>query len=99
MFAPKIKENEFEFENPDTQVNVTLQGRTDENEIFIDNNNVEGIHSTVSLVGETDNNDFSFENSTVNAEAWYFLTIGSISGTLGTLEKEPIGTLGRKKIL
>ena len=78
---------------------MALQGRADENEILIDNNNVEGIHSTVSLVGKADDNKFSFENSTVNAGTWYFLTIGSISGTLGTLEKEPIGTLGRKKIL
>ena len=39
LFAPKLKENEFEFENPDTQVNVALQGRTDENGILIDNNN------------------------------------------------------------
>ena len=99
LFSLKLKENEFEFENPDTQANVALQGRTDENEILIDNNNDDGVHTTISLIGKMDDNNFSFENSTVNAGTWYFLTIGSISGTLGTLEKEPIGTLGRKKIL
>ena len=99
LFAPKLKENEFEFESQDTQVNVALQGRTDDNKILIDNNNDDGVHTTISLVGKADDNKFSFENSTVNAGTWYFLTIGSISGTLGTLEKEPIGTLGRKKIL
>ena len=99
LFVPKLKENEFEFENLDTQVNVALQGRTDENEIFIDNNNVEGIHSTVSLVAKTDNNNFLFENSSVNASTWKFLTLGDISGTLNEIEKSPLEYLGRRKIV
>ena len=99
LFAPKLKENEFEFENADTKVNVALQGRTDENEIFINNNNVEGIHSTVSLVAKTDNNNFLFKNSSVNASAWKFLTLGDISGTLAEIEKSPLEYLGRKKII
>ena len=99
LFAPKLKENEFEFENADAQVNVALQGRTDENEIFINNNNVEGIHSTVSLVAKTDNNNFLFENSSVNAATWKFLTLGDISGTLNEIEKSPLEYLGRRKIV
>ena len=99
LFAPKLKENEFEFENADTKVNVALQGRTDENEIFINNNNVEGIHSTVSLVAKTNNNNFLFENSSVNAATWKFLTLGDISGTLNEIEKSPLEYLGRRKIV
>ena len=99
LFAPKLKENEFEFESADTKVNVALQGRTDENEIFINNNNVEGIHSTVSLVAKTDNNNFLFENSSVNAATWKFLTLGDISGTLNEIEKSPLEYLGRRKIV
>ena len=99
LFAPKLKENEFEFENADTKVNVALQGRTDENEIFINNNNVEGTHSTISLVAKTDNNNFLFENSSVNAATWKFLTLGDISGTLNEIEKSPLEYLGRRKIV
>ena len=99
LFAPKLKENEFEFENPDTQVNVALQGRTDDNKVLIDNNNNEGTHSTVSLVAKTDNNDFSFKNGTVNASTWKFLTLGDISGTLNEIEKSPLEYLGRRKIV
>ena len=99
LFAPKLKENEFEFENADTKVNVALQGRTDDNEIFINNNNVEGTHSTVSLVAKTDNNNFLFENSSVNAATWKFLTLGDISGTLNEIEKSPLEYLGRRKIV
>ena len=99
LFAPKLKENEFEFENPDTQVNVALQGRTDENEILIDNNNEDGVHTTISLVGETDDNKFSFKNGTVNASTWKFLTLGDISGTLNEIEKSPLEYLGRRKIV
>ena len=99
LFAPKLKENEFEFENPDTQVNVALQGRTDENEILIDNNNEDGVHTTISLMGETDNNKFSFQNGTVNAATWKFLTLGDISGTLNEIEKSPLEYLGRRKIV
>ena len=99
LFSPKLKENEFEFENPDTQVNVALQGRTDENEILIDNNNDDGIHTTISLIGETSNNDFSFKNGTVNASTWKFLTLGDISGTLNEIEKSPLEYLGRRKIV
>lgn len=99
LFAPKLKENEFEFENTDTKVNVALQGRTDDNEIFINNNNVEGIHSTVSLVAKTDNNNFLFENSSINAATWKFLTLGDISGTLNEIEKSPLEYLGRRKIV
>ena len=99
LFEPKLKENEFEFENADTKVNVALKGRTGENEIFIDNNNVEGVHSTVSLVAKTDNNNFLFENSSVNASTWKFLTLGDISGTLNEIEKSPLEYLGRRKIV
>ena len=99
MFAPKLKENEFEFENADTKVNVALQSRTDDNEIFINNNNVEGTHSTVSLVAKIDNNNFLFKNSSVNASAWKFLTLGDISGTLNEIEKSPLEYLGRRKIV
>ena len=99
LFSPKLKENEFEFENPDAQVNVALQGRTDENEILIDNNNDDGVHTTISLIGETDNNDFSFKNGTINASTWKFLTLGDISGTLNEIEKSPLEYLGRRKIV
>ena len=99
LFAHKLKENEFKFENPDAQVNVTLQGRTDANEIFIDNNNEDGVHTTISLMGETDNNKFSFQNGTVNAATWKFLTLGDISGTLNEIEKSPLEYLGRRKIV
>ena len=99
LFVPKLKENEFEFENPDTQVNVALQGRTDENEILIDNNNDDGVHTTISLVGKADNNKFSFQNGTVNAATWKFLTLGDISGTLNEIEKSPLEYLGRRKIV
>ena len=99
LFSPKLKENEFEFENPDTQVNVALQGRTDENEILIDNNNEDGVHTTISLVGKMDDNKFSFKNGTVNAATWKFLTLGDISGTLNEIEKSPLEYLGRRKIV
>ena len=99
LFSPKLKENEFEFENADTKVNVALQGRTEDNKVFINNNNVEGIHSTVSLVAKTDNNNFLFENSSVNAATWKFLTLGDISGTLNEIEKSPLEYLGRRKIV
>ena len=99
LFVPKLKENEFEFENPDTQVNMTLQGRTDENEILIDNNNEDGVHTTISLIGKADDNNFSFQNGTVNAGTWKFLTLGDISGTLADIEKSPLEYLGRRKIV
>ena len=99
LFAPKLKENEFEFESQDTQVNVALQGRTDDNKILIDNNNDDGVHTTISLIGETDNNKFSFKNGTVNASTWKFLTLGDISGTLNEIEKSPLEYLGRRKIV
>ena len=72
LFSLKLKENEFEFENSDTQVNVALQSRTDDNKVLIDNNNEDGVHTTISLMGETDNNKFSFQNGTVNASAWKY---------------------------
>ena len=99
LFSPKLKENEFEFENPDTKVNVALQGRTDANEILIDNNNEDGVHTTISLVGKADDNKFSFQNGTVNAATWKFLTLGDISGTLNEIEKSPLEYLGRRKIV
>ena len=99
LFSPKLKENEFEFENPDTKVNVALQGRTDANEILIDNNNENGVHTTISLVGKADDNNFSFKNGTVNAATWKFLTLGDISGTLNEIEKSPLEYLGRRKIV
>ena len=99
LFSPKLKENEFEFENPDTQINVALQGRTDANEILIDNNNEDGVHTTISLVGKMDDNKFSFKNGTVNAATWKFLTLGDISGTLNEIEKSPLEYLGRRKIV
>ena len=99
LFSPKLKENEFEFENPDTQVNVALQGRTDENEILIDNNNEDGVHTTISLIGKADDNKFSFQNGTVNAATWKFLTLGDISGTLNEIEKSPLEYLGKRKIV
>ena len=99
LFSPKLKENEFEFENPDTQANVALQGRTDENEILMDNNNEDGVHTTISLIGKADDNKFSFQNGTVNAATWKFLTLGDISGTLNEIEKSPLEYLGRRKIV
>ena len=99
LFEPKLKENEFEFENADTKVNVALQGRTDDNKVLIDNNNEDGVHTTISLMGETDNNKFSFQNGTVNASTWKFLTLGGISGTLNEIEKAPLVYLGRRKIV
>lgn len=99
LFSPKLKENEFEFENPDTQVNVALQGRTDANEILIDNNNENGVHTTISLVGKAGDNKFSFQNGTVNAATWKFLTLGDISGTLNEIEKSPLEYLGKRKIV
>ena len=99
LFSLKLKENEFEFENPDTQANVALQGRTDENEILIDNNNDDGVHTIISLVGKASDNKFSFQNGTVNASAWKFLTLGDISGTLNEIEKSPLEYLGRRKIV
>ena len=99
LFSPKLKENEFEFENSDTQVNVALQGRTDANEILIDNNNESGVHTTISLIGKTDDNKFSFQNGTVNAGTWKFLTLGDISGTLNEIEKSPLEYLGKRKIV
>ena len=99
LFSLKLKENEFEFENPDTQVNVALQGRADENEILIDNNNEDGVHTTISLIGKADDNKFSFQNGTVNAGTWKFLTLGDISGTLNEIEKSPLEYLGRRKIV
>ena len=94
-----MKSNDIKIENNEPKINVALQGRTDENEIFINNNNVEGIHSTVSLVAKTDNNNFLFENSSVNAATWKFLTLGDISGTLNEIEKSPLEYLGRRKIV
>ena len=99
LFSPKSKENEFEFENSDTQANVALQGRTDENQILIDNNNDDGVHTTISLIGKADDNKFSFQNGTVNAATWKFLTLGDISGTLNEIEKSPLEYLGRRKIV
>ena len=99
LFSLKLKENEFEFENPDTKVNVALQGRTDENEILIDNNNEDGVHTTISLIGKADDNKFSFQNGTVNAGTWKFRTLGDISGTLNEIEKSPLEYLGRRKIV
>ena len=99
LFVPKLKENEFKFENPDAQVNVALQGRIDENEVLIDNNDENGVHTTISLIGKTDDNNFSFKNGTVNAATWKFLTLGDISGTLNEIEKSPLEYLGRRKIV
>ena len=65
LFVPKLKSNDIKIENNEPKINVALQGRTDYNEILIDNNNEEGIHSTVSLVAKSDNNNFLFENSFV----------------------------------
>ena len=48
LFAPKLKENEFEFENADTKVNVALQGRTDDNKVLIDNNKFSFQNGTVN---------------------------------------------------
>ena len=48
LFAPKLKENEFEFENADTKVNVVLQGRTDDNKVLIDNNKFSFQNGTVN---------------------------------------------------
>lgn len=99
LFSPKIKENEFIFQNEDSKVNVALQGRTNANDILVDNNNKEGTHSTVSLIGDIGDNKFSFTNGTVNASTWKFLTLGDISGTLNEIEKSPLEYLGRRKIV
>ena len=48
LFAPKLKENEFEFENADTKVNVALQSRTDDNKVLIDNNKFSFQNGTVN---------------------------------------------------
>lgn len=76
-----------------------MQGRTDKNDVLIDNNNDEGTHTTVTLIGKADNNNFSFKNGTVNAATWKFLTLGDISGTLNEIEKSPLEYLGRRKIV
>ena len=100
IFVAKIKDgNNFEFENPDAEMLVALQGKPEENDILIDNNNEDGVHTTISLIGKADDNKFSFENSTVNASAWKFLTLGDISGTLNEIEKSPLEYLGRRKIV
>ena len=78
---------------------IMNQGRTDENRILIDNNNDNGVYTTISLIGKTDDNNFSFKNGTVNATAWKFLTLGDISGTLNEIEKSPLEYLGRRKII
>ena len=99
LFIPKLQENEFKFENNEPKTNVALQGITDENGILIDNNNDNGVYTTISLIGKADNNNFSFKNGTVNATAWKFLTLGDISGTLNEIEKSPLEYLGRRKIV
>lgn len=99
LFAPKLKSNDIKIENNELKINVALQGRTDANEILIDNNNEDGVHTTISLVGKADDNKFSFQNGTVNASTWKFLTLGDISGTLNEIEKSPLEYLGRRKIV
>ena len=58
LFAPKLKSNDIKIENNELKINVALQGRTDANEILIDNNNEDGVHTTISLVGKADDNKF-----------------------------------------
>ena len=99
LFTPKLKENDFKFENNEPKIDVALQGRTDENTFLIDNNNDEGIHTTISLIGKANDNNFSFQNGTVNAATWKFLTLGDISGTLNEIEKSPLEYLGKRKIV
>lgn len=68
----------------------------EENIVEIKNSEIEPVNN---LNVQSEENQVSVQNPDVNAAAWYFLTIGSISGTLGSLEAEPIGTLGRKKVI
>ena len=68
----------------------------EENIVEIKNSEIEPVNN---LNVQSEENQVSVQNPDVNAAAWYFLTIGSISGTLGNLEAEPIGTLGRKKVI
>ena len=68
----------------------------EENIVEIKNSEIEPVNN---LNVQSEENQISIQNPDVNAAAWYFLTIGSISGTLGNLEAEPIGTLGRKKVI
>ena len=68
----------------------------EENIVEIKNSEIEPVNN---LNVQSEENQVSVQNPDINAAAWYFLTIGSISGTLGNLEAEPIGTLGRKKVI
>ena len=82
----------------DNSFDYSLYENTDveENIVEIKNSEIEPVNN---LNVQSEENQVSIQNPDVNAAAWYFLTIGSISGTLGNLEAEPIGTLGRKKVI
>ena len=82
----------------DNSFDYSLYENTDveENIVEIKNSEIEPVNN---LNVQSEENQVSIQNPDVNAAAWYFLTIGSISGTLGSLEAEPIGTLGRKKVV
>ena len=82
----------------DNSFGYSLYENTDieENIVEIKNSEIEPVNN---LNVQSEENQVSVQNPDINAAAWYFLTIGSISGTLGSLEAEPIGTLGRKKVI
>lgn len=82
----------------DNSFDYSLYENTDveENIVEIKNSEIEPVNN---LNVQSEENQVSVQNPDINAAAWYFLTIGSISGTLGNLEAEPIGTLGRKKVI
>ena len=98
FFNPKINENKFKFDNSDSKFNVSLQGRTEDNDILVVNS-TDGVHTIITLSSKTDNNKIAFQSSKVNASAWIFLKLGNISGTLSEIEKSPIENLGRRKIV
>ena len=99
FFNPKINENKFKFDNSDSKFNVSLQGRTEKNDILVSNNDTDGIHTIITLSSKVDNNEIFFQNNKVNASSWIFLKLGNISGTLSEIEKSPIENLGRRKII
>ena len=98
LFNPTINKNDFKFENNEPNINVALQGRTDKNDVLIDNNNQDGTHTTVTLAPKTDKNDVSFQNSLVNASAWRMMRVGDMKGTVRSYAGLTVGETGRKKI-
>ena len=100
LFVSNPKENEFKFENSKPETNALFCVKLENNEFLIDNNNKEGLHSTISLrnnIGQE--NKFSFQNSSVNASASYFMKLEAMSGSLNAYYNQTLNDTGRKKIL